>query len=115
NSKKARNPSPVHLINFPPNDSTINLDTKYILGIKPSISSTDSSVFRKLEDSTISQTHTIPFARLNLNGCIVFIKWLITCLRLPQAAFRDLVPGRNVQPFKGSWHWDEGGLRQEHV
>jgi len=34
-----------------------------------------------------------------------------TGLRLLQAAFRDLVPGRIVQPFNGSWQRDEGGLR----
>lgn len=38
-----------------------------------------------------------------------------TGLRLPQAAFRGLVPGRSVHRFNGSWHRDEGGLRQEHV
>ena len=39
----------------------------------------------------------------------------ITGLRLPQAAFRDLVPGRRVHRFNGSCQWDDGGLRQSHV
>jgi len=34
---------------------------------------------------------------------------------LPQAAFRDLVPGQSVQPLNRSWQRGEGGLRQEHV
>jgi hypothetical protein len=34
-----------------------------------------------------------------------------TGLRLPQAAFRGLVPGRSVHRLNGSCQWDEGGLR----
>ena len=48
------------------------------------------------------------------SGKVRFVEEL-TGLRLPQAAFRDLVPGRSVQAFNGSWQRDEGGLRQEHV
>lgn len=46
---------------------------------------------------------------------LVFFAWHLTGLRLPQAAFRDLVPGRSAYPLNGRYHRDEGGLRQEHV
>ncbi len=44
-----------------------------------------------------------------------FINLRLAGLRLSQAAFRDLVPGRSVHGFNGSCHRDEGGLRQAHV